>query len=39
METVTIAPEQIEYLANVIFMVGCGICFCLGMNAWESAAK
>lgn len=39
MDTVTIAPEQIEYLAMVIMMTGSCICFCLGMNAWESVAK
>ena len=39
METILIAPEQLEYLAKVIMMTGACICFCLGFNAWESSAK
>lgn len=39
METVILAPEQVEYLARVIMMTGCCICFALGMNAWENSAK
>lgn len=39
METVTLDPEQIEYLARVIVMCAACICFCLGFNAWENSAK
>ncbi|MCS4309014.1 hypothetical protein M2404_003377 [Rheinheimera pacifica] len=39
METIFIDPDQLDYLAGVIMMTGCCICFCLGLNAWESSAK